>query len=224
MTGTIPSEIARLLQQRETYRRWLDRLEEFEEDVRREVAERVRSDYRERLQGVQDELAGHREELTASVEERTARLEELEAEHEAALAEREEDELRHRIGEHDEAEWKERRRSHDEAVAEVEERLRSERQAVEELESALAAMDAGPSEAAARPLTLVSEDEGEEGGDAGGEEREEGANDELEFLESLSLDDTEQYDAVSAMLESKERGQGERSGEGRRSDGEGDGG
>lgn len=284
-SSVVPEGVRELLEQRSTYRRWLERLDEVGEEYRPAVAERVRSDYEDRLAGVAQELEGHRHELESSTERRRERLDELSNAFEARSAELEEAELRFQVGEFDDDAWEEKRTELTEGLEDIEAELSEARGAVDELEEILAelgedagatpartaggqrsavasskarpplqALDGGLAEesaATAPPDTSVAEsmqteakeeseaeDEIESASESGpastdgdgnesvGEESvtvaasapaeaesasEESAEgeadeyrDELEFLESLSLDDPDSFDAVSRMLEDEE--------------------
>ncbi len=276
----IPDAIRTLLEQRAQYMEWLAKLDDLSDNYRPEVAKRVRSDYRDRLTGVENELHGHKEELESSLFQRNGRLAEFEHRHNVCAAELEEAELRHQVGEFGDDEWKERKGSHERDLEEVARSLAVEREAVSELGAVLLQVTA-PSEAAAmrhvepgawtEPASAVRHDADsltsgefeaepvggsqpedeipedadrptdayesaeqvlgdltaaigetaeteqvaevveqtvaeivepeemfqEETGSSGGDE----FLDELEFLESLSLDDPDSFDAVSRMLE-----------------------
>lgn len=224
----IPEAIRSLLEQRAQYLEWLAKLDDLGGQYRPEVARRVRGDYQDRLTGVEDELHGHKAELESSLTERQSRLGELEQRHDACAAELEEIELRHQVGEFDDAEWTDRKSEREQEFQGIIEELKVERKAVESLGSVLVQVTA-PSEAAAtrhvepgawvepaasvvvasetataeveggeEPAAKIDEETFAEGdGDGDGD----AFLDELEFLESLSLDDPESFDAVSKMLE-----------------------
>ena len=268
----VPEGVRELLEQRSTYRTWLERLDDVGGEYRPAVAERVRQDYEERLSSVARELEGHRQELVSTTERRRGRLDELSSAFEARSAELEEAELRFQVGEFDDETWEERRTELTEGLEEIEAELEDARNAVEELEQVLGELEEGPtpamkpppaeptvaaSSSSSRPPLkavdggladgpavgdeeveeaededpdeVVSEEAGEtvapsttddgrkpdydEADDEG--EMEESVpvaaeteadeyRDELEFLESLSLDDPDSFDAVSRMLEDEE--------------------
>ncbi|MGD8495285.1 MAG: hypothetical protein PVF05_03785 [Gemmatimonadales bacterium] len=300
--SVVPAEIRELLEQRGTYREWLRRLDEVGSQYRNDVAERVRADYRARLDGVGEELEKHRHELVSTLDGRRGRLDELSEAFERRSAELEEAELRFQVGEYDDAIWDEKRAELTEGLEEIEADLNDQRSAVEELERVLAELSSGgagrpaPREAAASAAKVeavaatgpamaeataeAADAEKEDAGESGEAPREEpaaperpessveeeaeeqeaepiaasgdmepaetedaGADataaaeasgpeprpseddavepardedeavggdadedymDELEFLESLSLDDPDSFDAVSRMLEDEE--------------------
>lgn len=283
-SSVVPEGVRELLEQRSTYRNWLERLDDVGGEYRPAVAERVRHDYEERLAGVGRELEGHRQELVSTTEQRRSRLDELSRAFETRSAELEEAELRFQVGEFDDETWDERRTELTEGLEEIEVELEDARSAVSELEQILAELEGGSvrtgeplasaASAASSPRPslkavdggladgpAVSDDEAEpevaieaedvavEGEDVAAEaedvdegdetavtaekedvpepsdEAEDHAameepvaveteaeaeaepeeyRDELEFLESLSLDDPDSFDAVSRMLEDEE--------------------
>ena len=257
-TTVVPEAVRQLLEQRGTYREWLSRLDEVGGKYRTAVAERVRDDYRARLEAVGEQLTEHRHELVASLERRRERLDELSAAFERHSAELEEAELRFQVGEFDDTTWEETRAGQTEKLGAIDGELGEARAAVGELERVLGELGGGltaadDAEAARRshrqvaapggkaesPVRAVTaeepprikraEAENEEvearAATAIGAEAENGAKaaessespnptaeeaesedylDELEFLESLSLDDPDSFDAVSRMLEDEE--------------------
>lgn len=285
-SNVVPEGVRELLEQRSTYRTWLERLDDVGGEYRPAVAERVRHDYEKRLSGVARELEGHRQELVSTTERRRGRLEELSAAFETRSAELEEAELRFQVGEFDDGTWEARRTELTEGLEEIEAELQDARNAVDELEQILDELEEGtvtasqpskvaPSSArpplkavdgglAGRPAvddetasedgvepesdeaeqeSVEAEHEATGAGDVGDvDEVDETASaaevedaaesteeadaedhpavaesvpvaaeaeadeyrDELEFLESLSLDDPDSFDAVSRMLEDEE--------------------
>lgn len=114
-----PASVAELLERRSRLEEWLERLEGTP-NANPKVVERIRRDYRERLDDVLGELGRN---LGALREERT-RLDEALAAAESSAAEArdrlEESELRHRIGELTEEQWNERSAGLHESVADAE--------------------------------------------------------------------------------------------------------
>lgn len=265
----IPGEVADLLEKRSTIREWIEGLEAREDDVRPEVYGRVEEDYRERLDRVEDELAGHRADLARSLEERRRVLEDTEGRREQRAALLEEVELRHEVGELTDEEWGESRAEHEAALEDLDGRLEGIRTAVERLEEVVDELseigdrgdappeDSAPTaeepddgattavEATAEPdaADRMEPEETEEEtetadervaraepvGDGGTRaddvpppetradgsaegEGEEDYEDELQFLESLSLDDPDALDTLSLSLDEEEADDGEESG------------
>lgn len=282
--NVVPAGIRELLEQRGTYREWLERLDEVGGQYRSDVAERVRADYQARLEAVAGELEGHRHEIVSTLDRRRGRLDELSGAFDQRSAELEEAELRFQVGEFDDETWDGKRAELTEGLQEIETELNDERGAVEELERVLGELSSGESAAAAAPPAEEGVDEqpapepaaadepaaggeaadepaaadelaaleameashespgsGARGGAgepyesaestddddhepeetesarsrpaataeaeetaAGSDDRADDYLDELEFLESLSLDDPDSFDAVSRMLEDEE--------------------
>jgi len=241
--AAIPDEIRSLLEERATFQDWLAKLGDLRENYRPAVAERVERDYRERLTKVESELATHRAELEKALAARQNRALALDGEIDDRRAELEEAELRHAVGEFDDAEWEGCRDEHRGALGEMEKALGVERTAVAELEGVLGELTgerpvaaSGVAEEPAADLEeqdrepegveapAMAEEEGAEEAAAGAEDAGEAGvavgeesgdfKDELEFLESLSLDDTESFDAVSRMLDEEEASETEKEDQG----------
>ncbi|MFQ5747112.1 MAG: hypothetical protein ACE5HF_07835 [Gemmatimonadota bacterium] len=224
--AAIPDEIRSLLEERATFQDWLGKLGDLRAKYRPAVADRVESDYRERLSKVEGELATHRAELEKALSSRQNRAATLDGQIDDRRAELEEVELRHAVGEFDDAEWERRREEHTGALAEMEKSLGIEREAVAELEGVLGELTGA--RPVARPETAdgleaeveaweeeleeapAGEPESAEDEEAEAPAGDEAADfkDELEFLESLSLDDAENFDAVSRMLDEDGGGEG----------------
>lgn len=144
----IPEAIQGLIEKRGTFQEWLSRLDELGSEFRREVAEKVRSDYAGRLAAVETELEGHRSELEAVLAERTQAVEKVASQHDARTAELEETQLRHVVGEFDDEEWELRRAEHQAEIDELEAELTTQRSAVEALDTVLAELAGGEADLA----------------------------------------------------------------------------
>ncbi|MFQ5889331.1 MAG: hypothetical protein ACE5JR_04680 [Gemmatimonadota bacterium] len=222
---TVPAEIQQLLKDRATFQGWLDKLSGLSQRFRPEVATRVEQDYRERLKRVESELASHRAEIESTLAERRSQARELADRRDQRAAELEEVELRHAVGELPDRDWERQRRGHEEALAGLDRSIEREQRAVTELEGILADLsgDGRPtgapepraSEAPAGEGPAASEVEeaaasAEEEPAAAAASQEGDLLDELEFLDSLSLQDAGRFDAVSRMLEEAEEPRPER--------------
>lgn len=247
----VPREVSELLDRRETYRGWLSRLDEVAAEARPEVRRRVRADYQGRLADVEEELVSHLESLEDSLAERREEAQRLAEEREVTAGDLEEAELRHRVGEYGDEEWEERKEELEERLGRLDEELAEARGAVERLETILEELAAGAGapapgrgpaagaesepEAPERGAPAAGEEAGSErpsgreaagaagaGAEAAGEEPgREAHEDELDFLESLSLDDPGAFDSLGALLdeEAEAPGRGEE-GAGEEADGE----
>ena len=149
------SEFERLLQERVQIEQWLEKLNESGDKTPEKVRERVLSDYRKRLDEVQEELNGHRDEITAALDRhRSVRdgLLEQEADSEERRAEAE---LRHTVGEFDDNKWHGIRDEIDGSLKKIREELSGVDAEVADLEKALASLvpgdDSGGEAEAAKP-------------------------------------------------------------------------
>jgi chromosome segregation ATPase len=235
----VPAAVRSLLEKRSTFGNWLALLDDVGQQYRPEVAERVRADYEARLSEVARELESRRGTIETSLGEHRALHGQIATRFEDKSAEIEEVELRFQVGELDEATWTQRRQEHIAGLESIEAELVSAAGSVQELETILADLDGTsgersapmpsittlvvepvgtepdvveaepevveaepePDHAEAEPVQVEEETEAEQGDDE--------FLDELAFLESLSLDDADSFDAVSRMLEEDETAEGE---------------
>jgi len=226
----VPAEVSDLIDESHTLQGWIERLAEHSDDVRSEVFERVLGDYQQRLGRVSATLAQHRSDLVAGLEARQAEVASLQSDRDSHAAELEEAGLRHAVGEYSDGTWDDRRGSIEESLGELDELLEIEEKAVRELAAIIDSMETGttpgtvekgsatPVEEEDEPEIVVESDDGgldlaapesspvvaapgDDDAEAGGDYM-----DELEFLESLSLDESDKFDAMSAMLDDEEGG------------------
>ena len=207
----IPTAINALMEQRATFQGWLDKLDQKRGNASPDVYRKVLSDYRERLEEVEEELTGHRTELESTLDEHRERVEKLEEERNDRSAELEEVELRFAVGEFEEGEWDRLKADYLSELNATSERLSAEQDAVRSLEEVLVELSE-PARAAARS----DEDFDDQVDDADSDAKSHAADDaragekdrkfldELEFLESLSVDDAEELDSVSISFEGDE--------------------
>jgi chromosome segregation ATPase len=209
----IPAAIGELLDQRATYQGWLDKLERKRGNASPDVYKKVMADYRERLDQVEDELTGHRTELEATLDEHRDRVEKFEEERSQRSAELEEVELRYAVGEFEEDEWDRLKGEYLAELNTTSERLSEEQDAVRRLEEVLVELSE-PARAARAERIEEPEVESQPIADAApasgdtspGQKGEKDRKflDELEFLESLSVDEGDDLDSVSISLEGEE--------------------
>jgi len=205
--------VQELLEKRNRILAWLARLEEEEDPEIRRVAERVRADYRQRLQAVVEDLAVHLDSLRAELEgarERSASAEALHVEAEDALLEAK---LRHRIGELDDGEWESRRGSLEEAVATAAGEREEAAAEASRLEEVLAQIDSDAPSSPPPPPPPVEETVVEEEVwvvEAPPEpESVDGAEDDLAFLEELDRAIAASAEPADPESEEEEPGEGE---------------
>jgi hypothetical protein len=109
------------MEERSKYEKWLKDLEAKKESTPKKVFDRVRADYKKRLDAADEKLQEH----TAEVEEHAAtlmaRLQELEDEEQHIREERDESELRAQVGELSAAEWASISRKADKDLAKLKE-------------------------------------------------------------------------------------------------------
>lgn len=227
----IPKEIVRLLDRRATLGGWLAKLNELRGTVRPDVYEKVRGDYEERLRAQETELAAHRSDMEAALAERGARVLQLEADRDERAAELEEAELRFAVGEFKEGEYEKRKEQHDRTLAQLDAELEADRAALAKLDEVVGVLsrlgeetpgaDTGPLAPDAlapvaeppapvdqepEPVPAASDDIEKPGSVAVAGDAE--YLDDLEFLESLSLDDATGFDAMSTLLDEEAEKEG----------------
>lgn len=219
----VPRDVMKLLEERSKVQGWLAKLKELGETSTPQVLDRVSSDYRGRLDVVSAQLLEHREALEDSVSAHAAAVQELQGERESAAWALEEAELRFRVGEYGETEWDSHREDRDHSMKKVDAQLAEEEAALVELKTVLDELVSGQGrlanvsspdvaeEVTSEPAVseenqVMTDDAVAESEGKPAESDEEGREylDELEFLESLSLDDAEAFDAVSLLLDEPE--------------------
>jgi len=112
-------DVAALIEERERYTAWLAALEARREGTPGHVYERVRSDYRTRLDGVTERLSAHRDALAEELAGLDARLSALAAQELARRDERAEIDLRAHVGELGESDAAAALRSADETLSKL---------------------------------------------------------------------------------------------------------
>lgn len=239
--GAVSAEMRSLLERRSTLQDWLTSLDNLGSRYRPAVTERVREDYQARLGNVASELEGHRGAVESSLADRRRVEHEWDQRLDSKSAEIEESELRFQIGEFDESTWVSRRDEHASKLESIQAELDVAAAAVQEMETVLAELDGmsaagrlrGPDpKSEPKPELVQQPDPAPEPEpkpdpvvdpepvielvtDAESTPKVEPNDDfpdELRFLESLSLDDTDSFDAVSRMLEDEETTGDENSG------------
>ncbi|MBA2292883.1 MAG: hypothetical protein H0W15_10565 [Gemmatimonadales bacterium] len=101
-----------LLADREALRGWIERLDDAGSTIPETVRQRVRADYRERLDGVTDQLRGHADTIAAKLADDRAEHAELLAQATSARDALAEAELRFAVGEYDQGRYDSERTSH----------------------------------------------------------------------------------------------------------------
>lgn len=210
------TRIEQLMDERQKLQQWLDRLDAAGEDTPESVRSKVRSDYRERLDGVLRELQGHKDEMTTNLLEQQKRRDEL-AQDEAKQSEQlTETELRHEVGEYDEQEWTDLRTEILESLVKVREDLKAVDEEIQKLEGIIASVEGeGVGEAEVEePEEKAEEAKEKEEAEAVAEEAaaapvagsQTDAFDELAFLRSVAEDEEmgPQPERASARFRAKD--------------------
>lgn len=205
----IPAAINALMEQRATFQGWLDKLDRKRGNASPDVYRKVLSDYRERLEEVEEELSGHRTELESTLDEHRDRVEKLEEERNDRSAELEEAELRFAVGEYEEGEWDRLKADFLSELNATSERLSAEQDAVRSLEEVLVELSEPARAQSDEDFDDQVDDAESDAGSHAADDVKAGEKDrkfldELEFLESLSVDDAEELDSVSISLEGDE--------------------
>lgn len=143
--------VGALLEQRAQLQGWLSRLDELSGGVPDRIAERVRSDYTERLRGVTESLSGHRESITAQMESLRHDLAQAEARFATSGDALEEARLRFQIGELEAEHWDTRRPELETELAEADRASGDARQAVEQWQQLLNEIEGVPARPAPAP-------------------------------------------------------------------------
>lgn len=145
-TGSVvPVVVLELIGESETIQGWMGRLADHADEAYPEVLERVKKDYRGRLEGVAGQLAEHRPQLVTKLEDRQGTVGSLRSDRDSHVADLEEARLRHAVGEFSEPQWDSRRTTIEGLLDEVDSKLEVAESAVSELTAALDRIDAsGP--------------------------------------------------------------------------------
>lgn len=131
--SVIPAEVRELIEESQKIHGWIDRLDAHASDARPEVFEKVRADYRKRLDGVTDQLAEHRAQLVDTLESRRSEVEALRKDRDRHAAELEEVRLRHAVGEFDDDAFEKRSGKIESSLDDLDQLLADEDRTVSEL-------------------------------------------------------------------------------------------
>lgn len=153
----VPGEVVELLDQQSRVQGWLDRMTDLRAEATPAVYEKVRTDYEERLEGVNARLGDHRPDLESSVARHRSRVESLEKDRETAGSRLEEAEVRYRVGEYGEEEWGRYREEGEATTLDLERRLEREREALEKVEHVLSKLEAGRPPLGEAPTESIGE-------------------------------------------------------------------
>jgi hypothetical protein len=155
--------IQNLLEEKRQIERWLRRLDMAPDKTPQTVRDRVRSDYRRRLEAILTELQSYRDDLNASLRQHREVRDDLARREQEASDRLAEAELRHTVGEYDSSKWSEIRAEILEELVKLREELKVEQAEIGQLEDVLDAIESSGGE----------EEAGE--AEAGGQSAESGA-------------------------------------------------
>ncbi|KPJ98731.1 MAG: hypothetical protein AMS20_16060 [Gemmatimonas sp. SG8_28] len=133
--------IQNLLEEKRQIERWLRRLDMASDKTPQAVRDRVRSDYRGRLEAILTELQGYRDDLNASLQQHRDVRDDLAGREQEASERLAEAELRHTVGEYDSSKWSEIRAEILEELVKLREELKVEQAEIGQLEEVLDAID-----------------------------------------------------------------------------------
>jgi hypothetical protein len=153
--------VEKLVEQRRLIHDWLAKLRANVDGMPSHVIERVRNDYRTRLDSVMAELASHRDSLREALEEAQKRHEELDD-----LAQHKKDELtelklRRQVGEMDDPDFKDQNSEMQSTIEQIKKDLTATIRDIEKYEEILEVITAGESPAARDEDSGHDEDEAE---------------------------------------------------------------
>ncbi|MFI5214436.1 MAG: hypothetical protein ACHQU8_07860, partial [Gemmatimonadales bacterium] len=142
------SAVERLVEQRRLIHDWLAKLRANVDGMPSHVVERVRNDYRTRLDGVMAELAGHRDAIREALEEAQERHETLDELSQHKKDELAELRLRRHVGEMDDSTFKEQNSEMQAAIDQVKKDISATIRDIEKYEEILEVISAGEAPAA----------------------------------------------------------------------------
>ena len=152
------SPIEQLLEERARFEQWLVKLDEAGNTAPEPVRQRVRADYRQRLEGVLDQLRSHSSTITADLERHRDEQRVLEESRAATQEQLSEAEVRHMVGEYPDDEWERISREHQGRLGELDgslERVHGEINRLEEVQRLIEQ----PPPAAAAPADMSPPEE-----------------------------------------------------------------
>ncbi|MFZ5625513.1 MAG: hypothetical protein ACOY71_13990, partial [Gemmatimonadota bacterium] len=136
--------IQALLDQRARFQNWLARLDAVGTQAPDAVRQRVRDDYKRRLDGVIEQLRGHASAIAATLTGLRTREAELKGEEGKIEEQLAEAELRHVVGEFDDQTWEQIRRDAGDRLEAVQGQLNAVRGEIARLVDVQAQIDAAP--------------------------------------------------------------------------------
>jgi hypothetical protein len=142
MSDDVSRDVDQLLKDREKYEAWLARLEAQKAEASSRAYERVRNDYRQRLEDVLRRLKGHSESIRAKLADLGQQTATLEKERAGRAEELDEARLRHLVGEYgDDQDWHELEQRLLTALQETEAQIDEVQGEVRQLEDIMAVVE-----------------------------------------------------------------------------------
>lgn len=148
------SPVEELLQERSRYQQWLGRLYEAGNRAPDAVKKKIEADYRQRLEGVLDQLRSHASSLAEELERHRGEQATLDERRSAASEELAEAEVRHMVGEYGDEEWQRISSEHQEVLGRVGDELtqvQAEIARLEEVQRLIESPEATQREEAPKP-------------------------------------------------------------------------
>ncbi|MEE8549756.1 MAG: hypothetical protein V3T08_00705 [Gemmatimonadota bacterium] len=158
MSDDVLREVDELVEQKDKFQTWLQKLEAQREKFPERSFEKVRGDYLKRLEEVSDKLRDHSDVVRAKLDELGQQAVDLEVEKAAQGDELEEARLRHTVGEYtDEEEWSDLENRLTDSLHKAEEKLQTAQEEVDRLKNIVAQLAGAEAEPA--PTEAEAEDD-----------------------------------------------------------------
>ncbi len=162
MSDDVLREVDELVELKDKFQAWLQKLEAQREKVPERSFEKVRADYLKRLEEVSDKLRDHSDAVRARLDELGQQAVDLEVEKAARGDELEEARLRHTIGEYtDEEEWSDLQNRLADSLSKAEKKLQTAQKEVDRLKDIVAQLAGAEAEPEAPPTEAEPQVEAE---------------------------------------------------------------
>ncbi len=162
MSDDVLREVDELVEQRDKFQTWLQKLETQREKFLERSFEKVRGDYLKRLEELSDKLRDHSDAVRARLDELGQQAVDLEVEKAARGDELEEARLRHTVGEYtDEEEWSDLENRLTDSLRKAEKKLQTAQEEVDRLKDIVAQLAGAEAEPEAAPTEAEPQVEAE---------------------------------------------------------------
>ncbi len=163
MSDDVLREVDELVEQKDKFQTWLQKLEAQREKFPERSFEKVRGDYLKRLEEVSDKLRDHSDAVRARLDELGQQAVDLEVEKAARGDELEEARLRHTVGEYtDDEEWSDLENRLTDLLRKAEEKLQTAQEEVDRLKNIVAQLAGAEAEPEAAPTEAEPQVEAED--------------------------------------------------------------